>query len=78
MGCVTVVTRKSLVGTYTADGDVTYLGPAEPRDDCLDTVHLRYADCGKMMLGQCGVELSGGVGFFHNIHCKGFCRNIYC
>ena len=71
MGWVTVATAKSLVGTYTVDGDVTYLGLAEPSSGCWDMIHFRYFDCERMMLGPDGVELSGGW-FPHNIHCKGF------
>ena len=77
MGWVTMATAKSLAGTYTADGDVTYLGLAEPSSGCWDTIHFHHFDCGRTMLGPCGIELRGG-GFLHNIHCKGFYRNTYC
>ena len=54
MGWVTAATAQNLTGTYTADGDVTYLGPAESSGGCLDMTHLRYIGCRRMMLGPFG------------------------
>ena len=61
MSWVTVATAKSLAGTYTVDGDVTYLGLAEPSSGCWDMIHFWYIDCERTMLGPGDAELSGGL-----------------